>query len=288
MRFWRIMKNFWIVSLEIICISYLAAGCSLLQNRYADRSRIEEDNSAAAIKTSAYNQKIEDGISYHKNANGDIVADGNADHPLITEANIVDNTVYQHTVAADNSLTVNNSLNSNIDSSVNNLNTKIETVETAVNSKKEEVAAAVQNSNPRIGDTKVNEASVFASSSEMIIGSFGKMPENSTLYVEVVACDPPLVYNTGRLTDSIIAQYRNSNKFRMASDASIKALRSKIEYNDVANGDWSSLASLARAQKYDYVFYGANGKENSDVYLMYYLIRVDSGEIVWESTKSIK
>ena len=76
------------------------------------------------------------------------------------------------------------------------------------------------------------------------------MPENSTLYVEVVACDPPLVYNTGRLTDSIIAQYRNSNKFRMASDASIKALRSKIEYNDVANGDWSSLASLARAQKY--------------------------------------
>ena len=157
-----------------------------------------------------------------------------------------------------------------------------------MNSKKEEVAAAVQNSNPRIGDTKVNEASVFASSSEMIIGSFGKMPENSTLYVEVVACDPPLVYNTGRLTDSIIAQYRNSNKFRMASDASIKALRSKIEYNDVANGDWSSLASLARAQKYDYVFYGAIGKENSDVYLMYYLIRVDSGEIVWESTKSIK
>ena len=74
----------------------------------------------------------------------------------------------------------------------------------------------------------------------------------------------------------------------MASDESIRSLRSKMEYNDVANGDWSSLASLARAQKYDYVFYGAVGKENSGLYLMYYLIRVDSGEIVWESTKSLK
>ena len=68
----------------------------------------------------------------------------------------------------------------------------------------------------------------------------------------------------------------------------IVTMRSKMEYNDVANGDWSSLASLARAQKYDYVFYGAVGKENSGLYLMYYLIRVDSGEIVWESTKSLK
>ena len=264
------MNKFLITSLEVLFISYFVSGCSLLQNRYADRSKIEEDRSTV-VSTGSGQSKIEEAVTYRKDEKGNVVlgAGSGTDQPLVTEANVVDNTVYQPSVAA---------------SETSGSETKpIQSVEV-----KTEPTVEVATSVKYVGDTKVRETALQEASKSMIPDSYSKMPNNSVVYVETVACDPPLVYNTDKLTQQIVSSYSGAGKFRMASDESIRSLRSKMEYNDVANGDWSSLASLARAQKYDYVFYGAVGKENSGLYLMYYLIRVDSGEIVWESTKSLK
>lgn len=247
--------------LSIVVFSYLLVGCSLLQHRYADRAKIEEDHSTSTA-TQVTTAKTE-----VKNTQSPLIANSaSSDTPLITEANIVDQTTYQPTIAQ--------------------VETKVEEIKQAPTT----VVQEVVKNDPTIyvGDTKVKEQQAIETSNTMVKASFNSIPSNAILYVETVACDAPLVYNTTKLTNSITDQYSKSNKYRMASADSIKALRSKLEYRDVANGDWSILSSLARAQKYDYVFYGAVGKENNGLYLTYYLIRVDSGEIVWESTKSVK
>ena len=267
------MNKFLITSFEVLFISYFVSGCSLLQNRYADRSRIEEDRSTV-VSTGSGQSKIEEAVTYRKDENGNVVlgAGSGTDQPLVTEANVVDNTVSQPSVAASETA-------GNETKPIQSVEVKTEPAEPTV-----EAVTSVK----YVADTKVRETALQEASKSMIPDSYSKMPNNSVVYVETVACDPPLVYNTDKLTQQIVSSYSGAGKFRMASDESIRSLRSKMEYNDVANGDWSSLASLARAQKYDYVFYGAVGKENSGLYLMYYLIRVDSGEIVWESTKSLK
>ena len=55
------MNKFLITSLEVLFISYFVSGCSLLQNRYADRSRIEEDRSTV-VSTGSGQSKIEEAV----------------------------------------------------------------------------------------------------------------------------------------------------------------------------------------------------------------------------------
>lgn len=149
----------------------------------------------------------------------------------------------------------------------------------------EQTRESVQNKTAPQSQKSALDLAAVKLSDSMIAESYSSIPQGSLVYVEKVACDPPLKYNTDTLTASIESRYATSGKYKMASPESIKALRSKLEYQDVANGDWGSLAALARGQKYDYVFYGAIGEQNSKKYLTYYIIKVSSGEIVWENTR---
>lgn len=133
----------------------------------------------------------------------------------------------------------------------------------------------------------VRFADIKSWSDDMIDSSVSYMEKGSVVYVEDIAVDPPFKYDTAMLTKSVNDRYAASGLCQMASKESVKDLRSRIEYRDVAGGDWASLATLARSQNYDYVFYGSTGLENKRLYLTYYLIKVSTGEIVWDSTKFV-
>lgn len=133
----------------------------------------------------------------------------------------------------------------------------------------------------------VRFADIKSWSDDMIDSSVSYMEKGSVVYVEDIAVDPPFKYDSSMLTKSVNERYAASGICQMASADSVKDLRSRIEYRDVAGGDWASLATLARSQNYDYVFYGSTGLENKRLYLTYYLIKVSTGEIVWDSTKFV-
>lgn len=249
--------------LTMIVTTLLGSGCSLLRYQYGDRSKIEQDTTSTpapiidghtgkviSSKTSETNDKVITTSSSSK-----------VDEPLITEDNVVTNQQTTNTPL----LTQNDTVSKN---------------DSIVDEPKEKASQVVEKTKVTAEDTKIIQIS-----NGMIAESYSTIPNGSVVYVEVITCDPPLQYDTSKLTTSVEATYSASGKYKMATKASINALRSKLEYRDVANGDWGSLATLARAQKYDYVFYGAIGEQNSKKYLTYYIIKVSNGEIVWENTK---
>ncbi len=221
----------------------------MLRYQYSDRSRIESDRSSQVESASSSSQ-----VEIIEPDGSLTIAGVNDDAPLITE---------------DNQVSTDLSSASSTD--------KIADLESGVADVRTQVSA------PATSDQRV-----ISTSNAMIAKSYSSIPNGSVVYVEKVVCDPPLVYKTDALTSSIEKSYAESGKYRMASPDSIRKLRSNFEYQNVANnGDWGNLASLARAEKYDYVFYGAIGEQKGKKLLTYYLIKVSTGEIVWENTSSV-
>ncbi len=240
-----------------ITTALLSSGCSLLRYQYGDRSKIEQDTASGPAQIVDGNN----GAVISSANNETVLAPAAKEKPIITESNMAatpDNTVKPA---------------SNGDQTTNNIEITPTALEQSIVSDKPVVQKSAQ------------DVAIIKVSDQMVTESYATIPNGSLVYVEKVACDPPLKYDTKNLSASITAKYASSGKYKMASQASINALRSKLEYQDVTNGDWGSLATLARAQKYDYVFYGAIGEQDSKKYLTYYLIKVSSGEIVWENTK---
>lgn len=280
-------------TLLLISSIVLTSGCSsYLRSHYADRSKIEDDNTVTNYKQAGTSTSSTNANVANHNSQS-IIVDHIDGAPLITEKNIVespivDNNGFVAQPLADIAVNeekiepISSQINQDIVQPIQNIETKkTDIVSTNV------VEQVTTNKNETVGSTSALERSVISLSSDMIRNSFSYIPNKSTLYVEVIACDAPLEYSTDKLTNSVEGVYKSSNKFNMASSSSVKSLRSKLEYRDVANGDWSSLANLARNEKYDYVFYGAIGQEGKQIYLTYYLIKVDNGEIIWESTKKV-
>ncbi len=231
----------------------------MLRYQYSDRGRIEADRASSSSVETASGARVE-----IVDSSTVMTIDGSDDSkPLITEDS-------QLVAAAD----LPSQDSSSVQGSV-----------LLKSDRQEEVAAPV--SVPSSAASSVDR-NVIATSNSMIAKSYGSIPNGSLIYVEKVVCDPPLVYKTDALTTSVENSYAGSGKFKLASAESVKRLRSNFEYQSVANnGDWGNLANLARSEKYDYVFYGAIGEQNGKKLLTYYLIKVSTGEIVWENTSSV-
>jgi PBP1b-binding outer membrane lipoprotein LpoB len=244
------------------------SGCSMLRYQYSDRGRIEADRSSSASvesrSSSSSGVEIVDSSTV-------MTLDGSDDSsPLITE----DNQIRTAAVLPESSSDVISSSSSSSD---------LPKPSAAPVSDLKGSGSPVSSS----GSLSAADRSVIATSNSMIAKSYGAIPSGSLIYVEKVVCDPPLVYKTDALTSSVERSYADSGRFKMASAESVKRFRSNFEYQSVANnGDWGNLANLARSEKYDYVFYGAIGEQNGRKLLTYYLIKVSTGEIVWENTST--
>ena len=242
----------------LLILTTLLSGCSMLRYQYGDRGRIESDH-APGRQTSATVEQL-------PSSPGDVRVSAieTDDTPLLTEDSMI--TASTVTPAAP---TV----------------PAADLPESPVSTSRIDVSSPAAPSAPSLGR---EDAAIISASNAMIAKSFSTIPGGSVVYVEKVVCDPPLVYKTDALTSSVEKSYASSGRYRMASPESVRKLRSNFEYQSVAkNGDWGNLASLARAEKYDYVFYGAIGEQNGKKLLTYYLIKVSTGEIVWENTRNV-
>ncbi|MBQ8707695.1 MAG: hypothetical protein IJ523_06400 [Succinivibrionaceae bacterium] len=240
----------------LLLVSLACSGCSMLRYQYGDRSRIESD-----VRTGAAGQRTSSSqVEILEPALQPDMKISTSDAPLLTESSQIENPVQSASVP-------------------DSAGTAPEPAALPASS------AAVK---PAASQTSLEDRGVIATSNTMVAKSYSAIPDGSLIYVEKVVCDPPLVYKTDALTSAVETSYARSGRFKMASPESVKSLRSNFEYRSVSeNGDWGNLASLARAQKYDYVFYGAIGEQNGKKLLTYYLIKVSTGEIVWENTSQV-
>ena len=240
----------------MLLVSLTCSGCSMLRYQYSDRGRIESDVRTGAAESRSSSSQVEI-------LEPDLQPDmgiSTSDAPLLTESSQIQTPV--QSAAAPESV--------------------VTGAEPSV------LPAPTLAVKPAATETSPGDRNVIATSNTMVAKSYSAIPDGSLIYVEKVVCDPPLVYKTDALTSAVETSYARSGRFKMASPESVKRLRSNFEYRSVSeNGDWGNLASLARAQKYDYVFYGAIGEQNGKKLLTYYLIKVSTGEIVWENTSTV-